>query len=551
MPLPVPRNNEKRGDFVSRCVSNLTDKDEFKDNKQRVAVCINIFEEAESKASVVTGEGDEKSLYFSDAANENKTLNKPFRTPKGPKKFSVYVKNEKGNVIKVNFGDPNMEIKRDDPKRRKAFRDRHNCDQAKDKTTPKYWSCKMWESGKTVTQVTKGSAEDWDGKTFFDHDSLVEDCPALLDLAEGAKRPGPKSGAQTPAEPSERKRGSKRNPKGSAKKGGGKITFSEKTTNTLKDKVKKHNAKYSRKVTLGQLKRVYRRGAGAFSTSHRPNMSRHGWAMARVNTFLKMMRGGKVKESYRKADQDIAKAAYKSKKVYGMEMGDDEKTVFKSYMSHCMMNDADMVDTKDMDMDKTMSSCAMQYKKDRAMMMEKDEENKAQLTEKQKKLPPALKKAILEKMRKEGKISKEEEEEESNAAHHYDKKKKKKSEGKKKKYSYGAPDMNKHYFETKEEAMKDAEKLGLDGIHTHKTEDGKTLYMAGPNHEAFMKRHKEVMKEKEDSKKKVKSDSSLWENIRKKRERIKRGSGERMRKKGEKGAPTADQIERAKGKNKK
>ena len=525
MPLPVPRNNEKRGDFVGRCVSNLTDKDEFSDNKQRVAVCINIFEEAESKASVVTGEGDDKSLFFSDAANENKTLNKPFRTPKGPKKFSVYVKNDKGNVVKVNFGDPNMEIKRDDPKRRKAFRDRHNCDQAKDKTTPKYWSCRMW-SAKSVTNITKGSVDEWDGQTFFDHDSLVEECPALLDLVEAAKRRGPKSGAQTPAEPSERKRGSKRNPKGSAKKGGGKITFSEKTTNTLKDKVKKHNDKYSRKVTLGQLKRVYRRGAGAFSTSHRPNMSRHGWAMARVNTFLKMMRGGKVKESYRKADQDIAKAAYKSKKVYGMDMGDDEKTVFKSYMSHCMMNDADMVDTKDMDMDKTMSSCAVQYKKDRAMMMEKNEENKAQLTEKQKKLPPALKKAILEKMKKEGKIS---EEEESEAGYG----------GKKK--SYGSPDMNDHYFDSKEKAMKDAEKMGLKGIHTHKTEDGKTLYMAGPNHEAFMKRHKEILKEKE------KSDSSLWENIRKKKERIKRGSGEKMRKKGDKGAPTADQMQRAKG----
>ena len=51
-------------------------------------------------------------------AKEKKTLNKPFRTPKGPKKFSVYVKNEKGNVVKVNFGDPNMEIKRDDPNRK-------------------------------------------------------------------------------------------------------------------------------------------------------------------------------------------------------------------------------------------------------------------------------------------------------------------------------------------------------------------------------------------------------------------------------------------------
>jgi hypothetical protein len=63
-------------------------------------------------------------LNFSDqirAAKEAKTLNKPFRTPGGPKKFSVYVKNEKGNVVKVNFGDPNMEIKRDDPARRKNF----------------------------------------------------------------------------------------------------------------------------------------------------------------------------------------------------------------------------------------------------------------------------------------------------------------------------------------------------------------------------------------------------------------------------------------------
>ena len=99
----------------------------------------------------------QKKQYTIDlfAANEGKTLNKPFRTPKGPKKFSVYVKNEKGNVVKVNFGDPNMEIKRDDPERRKAFRARHNCDQKKDKTTAGYWSCKFW-SGKSVTDLMKG-----------------------------------------------------------------------------------------------------------------------------------------------------------------------------------------------------------------------------------------------------------------------------------------------------------------------------------------------------------------------------------------------------------
>ena len=83
-------------------------------------------------------------------AKEGKTLNKPFRTSKGPKKFSVYVKNEKGNVVKVNFGDPNMEIKRDDPARRKSFRARHNCDTAKDKTTARYWSCYQWRANAPV-----------------------------------------------------------------------------------------------------------------------------------------------------------------------------------------------------------------------------------------------------------------------------------------------------------------------------------------------------------------------------------------------------------------
>jgi len=77
-------------------------------------------------------------------------LNDPFRTPKGPKKFSVYVKNEKGNVVKVNFGDPNMEIKRDDPDRRASFRARHNCDNPGPKWKARYWSCYQWRSGAKV-----------------------------------------------------------------------------------------------------------------------------------------------------------------------------------------------------------------------------------------------------------------------------------------------------------------------------------------------------------------------------------------------------------------
>lgn len=71
-------------------------------------------------------------------------LGKPFRTPKGPKKFSVYVKNDKGNVVKVNFGDPNMKIKKNIPERRKSFRARHNCDNPGPRWKARYWSCRAW-----------------------------------------------------------------------------------------------------------------------------------------------------------------------------------------------------------------------------------------------------------------------------------------------------------------------------------------------------------------------------------------------------------------------
>ena len=86
-------------------------------------------------------------LESSDAAKyqgRTVTLNKPFRTPGGPKKRSVYVKNEKGNVVKVNFGDPNMKIKKSNPERRRNFRARHNCDNPGPKWKARYWSCKAW-----------------------------------------------------------------------------------------------------------------------------------------------------------------------------------------------------------------------------------------------------------------------------------------------------------------------------------------------------------------------------------------------------------------------
>ena len=70
------------------------------------------------------------------------TLNKP--TKGDVKKSKVYVKNEKGNVVKVEFGDPNMQIQKDIPARRKSFRARHNCDNPGPKWKARYWSCKAW-----------------------------------------------------------------------------------------------------------------------------------------------------------------------------------------------------------------------------------------------------------------------------------------------------------------------------------------------------------------------------------------------------------------------
>ena len=95
------------------------------------------------------GEVTEKAEYDGRPVD----LNNPTRGD--TKKYKVYVKNEKGNVVKIEFGDPNMEIKRDDPDRRANFRARHNCDNPGPKYKARYWSCKFW-SAKSVTDLMKG-----------------------------------------------------------------------------------------------------------------------------------------------------------------------------------------------------------------------------------------------------------------------------------------------------------------------------------------------------------------------------------------------------------
>jgi starvation-inducible DNA-binding protein len=124
---------------------------------------------------------------------------------------------------------------------------------------------------------------------------ITEDTPVR---ATAGSKPAPKK---------DQIKGSDKNKKGSAA-GGRKVTFSKQVESSLKDKVESHNKSVtadSKKVTLSMLKAVYRRGAGAFSTSHRPDQNRNSWAMGRVNAFLKIVKSGKPDNAKYTSDNDL------------------------------------------------------------------------------------------------------------------------------------------------------------------------------------------------------------------------------------------------------
>lgn len=115
------------------------------------------------------------------------------------------------------------------------------------------------------------------------------------------KRVGKKSTAQTPAPKKEQIQGSKINPSGSAanKKSAEKIEFNDALTKTIQNKVSEHNKNYpTKKVSVASAKAVVRRGFGAYSSSHRPNIPRTAWGIARLNKFLEKKAGKKVKAAY-------------------------------------------------------------------------------------------------------------------------------------------------------------------------------------------------------------------------------------------------------------
>ena len=102
-------------------------------------------------------ESDSEMIEEAEHRGKKVNLNKPFRTPGGPKKFAVYVKNG-DSVKKVTFGDPNLRVRNKNKKAAKSFRARHKCSQKKDRTTAGYWSCNVARYRK---QLGLSSSRSW------------------------------------------------------------------------------------------------------------------------------------------------------------------------------------------------------------------------------------------------------------------------------------------------------------------------------------------------------------------------------------------------------
>ena len=254
MPLPKKGEKESREQFISRCMSNEETKKEFPDNQQRVAVCL-------SKAGASAMESADfiyhmETFGYTEDINEN----------------NFYVPEESEYV---DFQDETEE-----------------------------WDISVAKPGLWENIRKKKERE---GKNYKPARTEKEGRPSQEELKKAqSDKPGPRDPRRTPAPKKDQKRGSKKNKPDSAKNPSGKITFSKKVTDQLANKVKEHNAKgKGSKATLGMLKAVYRRGAGAYSTSHAPKMSRHGWAIARVNAFLTLLRTGKPSNSGYTQDNDL------------------------------------------------------------------------------------------------------------------------------------------------------------------------------------------------------------------------------------------------------
>jgi hypothetical protein len=268
MPLPKKNKDEDRNQFLSRCMSDPNSKKEYPDNKQRIAVCLSKASEGLNELAAADFTYSVDTFGYTEELNED----------------NFYIPTEA--EYEAVEGEDTLEW--DVAAERPGLWE--NIRRKKEREGKNYKPAKTVKEGRpTQDQLKRAQSE---------HE-------AYADHAE-ADKPGKDDPRRTPAPKKDQKKGSKKNKPDSAKNPSGKITFSKEVTAQLSKKVAEHNAKgKGSKATLGMLKAVYRRGAGAFSTSHAPKMSRHGWAIARVNAFLTLLRTGKPSNSAYTQDNDL------------------------------------------------------------------------------------------------------------------------------------------------------------------------------------------------------------------------------------------------------
>ena len=277
MPLPKKGNNEDPQKFMSRCMSDPKVKEEFPDQKQRTAVCM---QGARADLSII--EAADFQMNYEDYGFTEEISEDNWYVPAEAEYVDFAENTEEWDISVAKPG--------------------------------------LWEN------IRK--KKEREGKNYKPARTEKEGRPSQEELKKAqSDKPGPKDPRRTPAPKKDQKRGSKRNKPDSAKDPSGKITFSKEVTKQLSNKVKEHNAKgKGYKATLGMLKAVYRRGAGAYSTSHAPKMSRHGWAIARVNAFLTLLRTGRPSNSGYTQDNDLLPKGHprKSKSKGGYKYKDPQ-----------------------------------------------------------------------------------------------------------------------------------------------------------------------------------------------------------------------------------
>ena len=204
-------------------------------------------------------------------------------------------------------------------RRMKSYFDRHEVDKSS-----KAWQEEEWSKGRQAWFGWGGDAgRQWVEGVLADLEERADRRPEIFCREVNPDSTGQVSDeaagheksingddlAKTPAKPDERVKGSKKNPEGSASGRRGGIKINAATEKALRRKLDEHLEDYSRdaskKTDLGTLKAVYRRGAGAFSTSHRPGMTRAQWSIARVNAFLYLLQNGKPKNKAYTTDNDL------------------------------------------------------------------------------------------------------------------------------------------------------------------------------------------------------------------------------------------------------